>query len=89
MPVPRARAGNPVVFLELAINDDVELAGRIHFELFVHRCPQTCENFRAFCTGTALSLLPHTVLPCVLRDAVASTGLVAIQARREWERERE
>ncbi|XP_064610328.1 peptidyl-prolyl cis-trans isomerase H-like [Liolophura sinensis] len=40
---------NPVVFFDIMIgNTD---AGRIKFELFADKVPQTAENFRQFCTG--------------------------------------
>ena len=40
----------PRVFFELAINGN-RLPNRVVMELFVDRCPKTCENFRALCTG--------------------------------------
>lgn len=35
----------------LDVNIDNRPAGRVVFELYVHLAPQTCENFRALCTG--------------------------------------
>lgn len=40
---------NPVVFLEIAIDDAP--VGRIEFELFANVVPKTAENFRCLCTG--------------------------------------
>lgn len=40
---------NPVVFLDIAINDDK--IGRVAIELFQNKVPKTAENFRALCTG--------------------------------------
>ncbi|XP_069125760.1 peptidyl-prolyl cis-trans isomerase A-like [Argopecten irradians] len=40
---------NPVVFFDIHINDVFE--GRLRFELFADKVPNTAENFRALCTG--------------------------------------
>lgn len=40
---------NPVVFLDLQFGK--ERIGRIVIELRKDKCPKTCENFRALCTG--------------------------------------
>ncbi|XP_041377542.1 peptidyl-prolyl cis-trans isomerase H-like [Gigantopelta aegis] len=40
---------NPIVFFDIQIGT-VE-AGRVKFELFADKVPQTAENFRKFCTG--------------------------------------
>lgn len=40
----------PRVYFDVAVNG-LTLPHRIVFELFTDRCPITCENFRALCTG--------------------------------------
>ena len=40
----------PRVYFDLEINGR-RLPNRVIFELFIDRCPKTCENFRALCTG--------------------------------------
>ena len=40
----------PRVYFDLEINGR-RLPNRVVFELFIDRCPKTCENFRALCTG--------------------------------------
>ncbi|XP_072019302.1 probable inactive peptidyl-prolyl cis-trans isomerase-like 6 [Amphiura filiformis] len=37
------------VYFDIAIGD--EEAGRLILELYTDKCPKTCENFRALCTG--------------------------------------
>jgi len=39
----------PKVFFDISIG--AEPVGRIEFELHADKCPKTCENFRALCTG--------------------------------------
>ena len=41
---------NPVVFFDISIKDTC--VGRMIFELYSHKAPKTCENFRQFCIGT-------------------------------------
>ena len=40
----------PRVYFDLELNGS-RLPNRVVMELFVDRCPRTCENFRALCTG--------------------------------------
>ncbi|KAJ2778508.1 hypothetical protein H4R18_004554 [Coemansia javaensis] len=48
-PEPAAKAANPRVFLEFAV--DGKPAGRVEIELRADVVPRTVENFRALCTG--------------------------------------
>jgi peptidylprolyl isomerase len=48
-PEPAYDGPLPRVFFDLEIGG--EPAGRVEFELFAHKAPKTCENFRALCTG--------------------------------------
>nr|XP_002741043.2 PREDICTED: peptidyl-prolyl cis-trans isomerase-like 6-like isoform X1 [Saccoglossus kowalevskii] len=41
--------GHTFVYFDVTIGE--EPAGRLLFELFTDKCPKTCENFRALCTG--------------------------------------
>ncbi|XP_054753263.2 uncharacterized protein LOC129259022 [Lytechinus pictus] len=38
-------------FVYFDVTVDGEKVGRLLFELYTDRCPRTCENFRALCTG--------------------------------------
>eukprot|EP00793_Prasinoderma_coloniale_P001374 PRCOL_00005149-RA len=52
--VPRARAGNPRVWLELRVGGGAvadALRTRLVFELFADLAPKTAENVRCLCTG--------------------------------------
>ncbi len=44
-----------LIFFDVAIDKATLFGGtyrnRIIFELFYDKCPKTCENFRALCTG--------------------------------------
>jgi peptidylprolyl isomerase len=46
--------GNPIIYLDIAIND--RPAGRIEITLRADVCPRTCENFRCLCTGEKSSI---------------------------------
>ncbi|XP_033635292.1 probable inactive peptidyl-prolyl cis-trans isomerase-like 6 [Asterias rubens] len=41
--------GHTFVYLDISINE--EPCQRLLFELYTDKCPRTCENFRALCTG--------------------------------------
>ncbi|NXH79172.1 PPIL6 protein, partial [Hydrobates tethys] len=49
----QASSTHVFVYLEIAIEE--QPVGRLLFELFSDACPRTCENFRALCTGGAMS----------------------------------
>ncbi|XP_022089823.1 peptidyl-prolyl cis-trans isomerase-like 6 [Acanthaster planci] len=41
--------GHTFVYLDISINDEPKQ--RLLFELYTDKCPRTCENFKALCTG--------------------------------------
>ncbi|XP_038048120.1 probable inactive peptidyl-prolyl cis-trans isomerase-like 6 [Patiria miniata] len=41
--------GHTFVYLDVSINEEPKQ--RLLFELYTDKCPRTCENFRALCTG--------------------------------------
>ena len=52
--LPKFNPGHVQCFFEISIGHDNEAnreSGRVVFELFDHDLPETCENFRALCTG--------------------------------------
>ena len=52
--LPKFDPGHIQCFFEISIghnNEENRESGRVVFELFDHDVPETCENFRALCTG--------------------------------------
>lgn len=47
--MPLLHPTNPVVFLDISIGD--RPSGTLFIELFEHKLPRTCKNFRMLCTG--------------------------------------
>jgi len=68
---------NPVVFFDVSIGGVEQ--GRIKVELFAHRLPRTCENFRQLCTGeTRVDGVPmgykHSRFHRIVKDFVIHGG---------------
>ncbi|XP_033119408.1 probable inactive peptidyl-prolyl cis-trans isomerase-like 6 [Anneissia japonica] len=56
------------VFLEVSIGS--EPAGKLVFELYTDKCPKTCENFRALCTGEKGEKKDESLMPYHYKNSI-------------------